>query len=649
MKYQSHFEWLGLQKVLGLIIIFMCGLSSACAQQRARTQSATPTTDPQIIDSKSWSKEVPDLVEFPSAEVEFIVGPQLKAGSGYNPAPWFDQNALSKGLEHGANFPASPPQHALTGTVTATKDSKTIVGVGTHFLKDFAGKPYTYHIFIEDAANIPRDYIVSSVEDDTHLSISLVWQQPSTSDRRISKATGDEFDEYVNLNYYDQGLCQYVNYYRTGDQRFLTIARKINDSWWKGSFIAEGHAEASNSLAPRNISLNGLILRAMDGRPEMWPWITSYVREQFDTWVGLRVSYPGFYYGLRDPGYMLLYAANLGRVHPDPAVRSEFRKKSLDAALKLYARLQSPDGGFYFDLDSITKTTQPFQVGLLAEGLIAIHRLTGDDTVKRVILKSAEHQYNRCFNAKGWRGMYYFVGGTTKDKNESCEAGCGAAANSYPPSDPGQILEVRQLNGTTIHQFGYAFLISGDSKYRQWGDDIFDATFSGRDGHRGLAAARAKEYDESYRSSGKYLAWRLAGGTASLPKTVSAPKTVVEVSNQLRPQPTPEQADDPSGIDAALNEAVRLAKAAPSESEVNALLAQIQKTSQELKAKFSNTPSLGEVESELQAAESHVQTALAIVQKSGPPEDSKVRLTWAAARLKRALERYRAISRRPQI
>lgn len=647
MKYQSHSKCLALQNVLGLILIFVCGVSSACAQQRART--ANPPTDSKSIDAKSWAKDIPDLVQFPSAEVEFIAGPQLKVGSGFNPVPWFDQTAISKGLEHGTNFPSSPPQHALTGTVTATKDSKTIVGVGTRFQRDFAGKPYTYHIFIEDSGNVLRDYIVSSVEDDTHLSISLAWAQPTTAERRFAKATGDEFDEYVNLNYYDQGLCQYVNYYRTGDQRFLTIARKITDSWWKGSFIAEGHAEVSASLAPRNISLNGLILRAMDGRPEMWPWITSYVREQFETWVGLRVSYPGFYYGLRDPGYMLLYAANLGRVHPDPGVRSEFRKKALDAAVKLYARLQSSDGGFYFDLDNITKTTQPFQVGLLAEGLIAIHRLTGDETVKRVILKSAEHQYSRCYNAKGWRGMYYFVGGKTRDKNESCEAGCGAAANSYPPADPGQISEVRQLNGTTIHQFGYAYLISGENKYRQWGDDILDATFSGRDGHRGLAAARAKEYDESYRSGGKYLAWRLAGGTASLPNTVSAARPIVEVSSQLRPQPTPEPSDDPSGIASALNEAVRLAKTTPSESEVDGLLTQIQKTSQELKASLPTTSSSEEVQRELEAAESHLQTALAIIRKTGPPEDSKVRLTWAAARLKRALERYKAISRRPQL
>jgi hypothetical protein len=77
-----------------------------------------------------------DLMQFPSAGVEFIVGPQLRAGVE-EMAVWFDANALSQGVVHGAAFP--PDQ------------------------------------------------------------------------------TGVDPDEYLNLNYYDQALVQYVNHYRTGD------------------------------------------------------------------------------------------------------------------------------------------------------------------------------------------------------------------------------------------------------------------------------------------------------------------------------------------------------------------------------------------------------------------------------------------------
>jgi hypothetical protein len=611
--------------------VLLCICASACAQRQV--VKGAKGDNPALANN-------PDIVKFPSAEVEFIAGPQLKAGSSLNPAPWIDQTALSKGIEHGNRFPAGPPVHALVGSVSITKGSKSVLGTNTRFRSDFAGAPNTYHIFIQDADNIQRDYIVAGAEDDTHLTITLPWEQVSISDKNFSKASGDETDQYVNLNYYDQALCQYINYYRTGDERFLTLARKVADSWWKAPFMAEGHTEVTSSLAPRNISLNGLMLRALDGRPEMWPWITKYVREQFDTWVGLRVSYPGFYYGVRDPGYMILFAANLARVHPDQKVRAEFRQKALNAVVNYYARLQASDGGFYFELDNINNTTQPFQVGLLAEGLIAVHRLTGDETVKKAILKSAEHQYLRCFNPRGWRGMYYFVGGKTKDKGESCENGCGAAANSFPPADTGSISEVRQLNGTAIHQFGYAYLISKDPKYRKWGDDIFDATFSGRDGYRGLAAARAKEYNESFRSAGKYLAWRLA---YDLPATTPEPGSrEVQPSSPAASKTSTSPLERPQEvIAAALTEAVRLTTTAPSESDVQSLLNQISGARDDVIDKLGSS---SVVRVELDAAIDHLRVALQILKSGGSVDDPRLRIGWAAARLKRAGDRFKSDS-----
>ena len=628
-----------LHRFISCLAILLVTWSSACAQRQRVSSPKTEGTSPATSDSETTLRNVPDLVQFPSAEVEFIAGPQLKAGSALNPAPWFDQTALSRGLELGNSFPASAPQHAVAGTVNLTKGSKTVVGTNTRFLSDFAGAPFTYHIFIQDGDNVLRDYIVASLEDDSHLTISLPWEQSTVTARTFAKATGEEFDQYVNLNYYDQGFCQYINYYRTGDSRFLAHARKITDSWWKAPFIAEGHAEVTASMAPRNISLNGLILRALDGRPEMWPWITKYVREQFDTWVGLRVTYPGFYYGVRDPGYMLLFAANLARVHPDAKVREEFRQKALNAAINYYGRLQAQDGGFYFDLDTIDKTTQPFQVGLLAEGLIAIHRLTNNEVVKRAILKSAEHQYLRSYNSKGWRGMYYLVGGKTKDKGESCEKGCGAAANSFPPSDAGLVSEVRQLNGTAIHQFGYAYLISKDPRYRQWGDDVFDSTFSGRDGYRGLAATRAKEYDESFRSSGKYLAWRLAYDAPPTTPTTPAPMSREIKSSAPAPgAPTAPLEHPQEIIAAALTEAMRLTTAAPSESDVQSLLNQVLGARDEVIGKFGSSSVVGV---ELDAAIDHLKVALQMLKSSSSADDPRVRIGWAAARLKRAGDRFK--------
>ena len=642
--YRSVDQVLTAARLVQALLICTClclaPLSAACAKSSSPVTGANePAAQPFLATSSINNPQVEasDLVRFPSPQVEFIVGPQLKAGSALNPVPWFDQTARDKGLEHGAAFPSEYPTHPLSGTVSVAKDSNIVVGTNTRFLRDFSGvAPYTYKVTIADSRGINREYVVAAISDDTHLTISIGWQQASSSGLRISKTSAEESDSYINLNYYDQALCQYINYYRTGDTRFLTYARKIADSWWGSPGIASGQAEIESSYAPRNVSLNGLILRALDGRPEMWPWITKYVREQFNTWVGLRVKYDGFYYGLRDPGYMLLFAANLAGVHSDATVRAEFKQKVLDAAVNLYSRLQSADGGFYFNLDSIDRTTQPFQVGILAEGLVAVHRLTNDERVKRTILKSAEHQFKRSYNARGWRGMYYFVGGTTKDTKESCEGGCGAAANRYPPSDKGQIAEVRQLNPTTIHHFGYAYLISGEVQYKTWGDEILDSTFGGQDGFRGLAAARAKEYDESYRSSGKYLAWRLAHGSGA---AISARPAVVEKAPSPTKTTTPLEGSPRQLISEALQGALRLsdATASPSESQVQLLVDQIEAAQNSVSREPNIFLSPTSLLSELRAAAQHARAALLILTSpKGSGDDPKMRVGWAAARLKRA-------------
>lgn len=492
------------------------------------------------LQSLAISSAQSNLVTFPSPEIEFIIGPQVKSGDVSNPAPWFDTNAITRGLQLGEAFPASPTGTQLTGSVSVTQGSRVVEGAGTQFIADFPGAANNYYVMITDASGIIRTHYLTSVQDATHLTLSVAWGFPSAASRVISKNTGDAVDAYVNLNYYDQALTFYGLYYRAGDVRFRDYARKVADSWWKSMAIDEGRRDPESSYAPRNVSLNGLILRAMDGRPEFWGWITRYVRTNFDIWVGSRVTYPGLYYGVRDPGYSLLYAANLAGTHPDSAVRAEFREKSLNAAKVYYARLQRTDGTWRWGDDAwLGDAMQGFHVGLLLEGLIAVHRLTGDPVVAQAIVKGVEGVY-LTYNATKWRGLYYQLGGGWAD-GTNCATGCGAAALAFPPADISLIGEARQLNATVIHAFGYAYLLTRDEKFRTWGDDIFDATYSGRDGFRGLAHFRAKEYNESYRSGGRYLAWRL-GSTGPMPSptpTVPQPSPSPTVTPGSSPSPTP--------------------------------------------------------------------------------------------------------------
>lgn len=451
----------------------------------------------------------PQSVTFPSASVEFILGPQVPSGTAtITGASWFDSNAIDKGLQFGAVFPASPPYRPLTGTVSLTQGSNLVTGTGTQFLTDFPAPVNRFNFFVTAIDGSLKTYFLTSVNSNTSLTLSQPWQSATQSNRPFATATGDEMNLFLDMNYYDQAQVQYINHYRTGDVRYRDYARKIADSWWLAPFVDQGRASFNNQIAPRSVSLNGLILRALDGRPEMWSWTTDFARQAFDLWVGQRVNNSELYFGVREGGYCLLFITNLAVVHPDAATRAEFTTKALNAAVNYYARLQFPDGTWrWVDPDFWTgMAMQPFHVGILLEGLIAVHRLTGNGVVRSAIIKAVEALYQIGFNPNQWDAMYYQIFGAFLD-GTSCATGCGLAAGTYP-GPFGTVGEARQLNATCIHSFGYAYAITGDTKFRNWGDEIFGATFGDVQGFRIQAGLNEKNYDEAYRTGGHYLAWR---------------------------------------------------------------------------------------------------------------------------------------------
>src|SRR6266567_4604341 len=119
-----------------------------------------------------------------------------------------------------------------------------------------------------------------------------------------------------------------------------------------------------------------------------------------------------------------------------------------------------------------------------------------------------------------WRAVFYYWGGGTV-----------AQTNKYDPPAPrttacgpancgdDSVTVARQMNSTLHHAFGYAYAITGDPQYRILGDDMFGASFGdGTDTIKNLAAdAGAKEYDQTYRASGRYLVWRLGGTPTPTP------------------------------------------------------------------------------------------------------------------------------------
>lgn len=487
----------------------------------------------------------PDLVQFPNPNVEFIIGPQLRMGSARNPCPYFDQIQLNKGVMHGNNFPKVPPMN-LTGVVIVETGLMKVRGVGTRFLSEVdpsGPAPFFNGRFnIREAGGAYQYVQVRSVESDNELTLTEPYRFGTQGNVKAGTfytqvGAGHNGDIYSNANYYDLVACLYALAYRTGDPEHLALARKTADSW----FIAS--VKTPSGFSPRSASLTGLMLRALDGRPEMWDWIVPYARTMFDPWLKRfatqvpPITY--FHNGIRDSSYMMLFAVQIAKCLPDSypnaaAIKAEFMADAETAALDYYVRLQKPDGSFRWDDDyyqivvdgipvipHLRNIMQPFMVGLLLHALIDVSRATANpqtrQTINASVLKAVDHLYTggpwMSHNAGipgsslRWRGWDYFYHGGTLAEPEKYARGSYFGVNATSPYD---LENVRQSTSTILHALGFAFAETGDQKYAQWGDDLYDSVFGFSEDGVGnyVAGFDSKGYNQNFRDGGRYLAWR---------------------------------------------------------------------------------------------------------------------------------------------
>jgi hypothetical protein len=379
--------------------------------------------------------------------------------------------------------------------------------------------------------------------------------------------------------YYDLGQVLYTLAERSQDTAHLRLAREVTGAWWaKMQALATGNG-GRDDVAPRSAALGSLIIYALDGHGDdvwpvtgdsikdrlagvrLWDWLAMYTRGKWATWIG-RYTGPtttALRYGVRDGGYALLFTAQLALTHPDSAVRAEMKDLALRGARDYYARLQFPDGGWYWsDSDAgvriqkpdgtYWKHSQPFMVGLLLDGMIEAHRATGDSTIARSILRATEWlaevyrtdlvmAYDTASKLPtdvpwlyqgqqvGWRGHWYFVfePGTVLP-HEPLTA-------SDPVMDRGRVVQgstklggttgwdtnairsVRQMVPEVVHAFGYAYQLTRDPKYRAWGDEQFASAFGKglgplADFSYALCDYLGKQVNQCFRTSSRYLAWR---------------------------------------------------------------------------------------------------------------------------------------------
>jgi hypothetical protein len=381
---------------------------------------------------------------------------------------------------------------------------------------------------------------------------------------------------YTLANYYDLALGEYIAHRRTGDPIFLTYARKVADSWWKRpDWIGAGTMRPwpDTAVTPKFAGVGGLILRALDGRLEMWDWINSYTRFVFDHWAKKRIGASQLYYGVREGAFALHYATWLAKVLPDSfplqvggiatngaQLRAAYLTEIQAVATGYFAPLQHPDGSWRWDSGGDEPPTddggelrgimQPFQIGLLLAALIDVHILTGNEVVKTMILKACRHLYSNGPYAKDLRmvnfninarGFHYFYHGGTTVNPTRYERG----SMNVNTTERWHIESDRQAISTILPAYGYAYTITGDPLFKTAGDELFDSAYGGSDGFRAMMADTPKNFNQHTRRGASYKAWR--DGVVQPPQPLPEPTpTPVSIPTPTPPLPT----ESPNGTQA---------------------------------------------------------------------------------------------------
>lgn len=354
-------------------------------------------------------------------------------------------------------------------------------------------------------------------------------------------------------NYYDLGLAIYQLHARSGSAEHVRMAREVAMKSWLE--MPDHSAWTANpnpfGISPRMLPFGSLVMLALEGGNELpevtfynendasysktyalWDYLADYSRHHYRSWLGARLENDGLWAGVRDGGMLMHGIAMLAKAHPDAAVRTELTGMVAAASKDYYARLQKTDGSWLWnpgneeDGNEHFNATQPFMLGLLLEGMIAAHQLTGDAAVGNAIVKGAEAIYRDMYDrntvpfsllpGKQVRGVFYIAYGDQCKPVIGVQQGCGndfdQAGDSWQAGN--KVKTIRQRNSLVVHAFGYAYKLTNDARFREWGDDIFGATYGGTsgpnsDGYVGLANSnKGKEYNQSFRSAGRYLGWR---------------------------------------------------------------------------------------------------------------------------------------------
>jgi hypothetical protein len=303
------------------------------------------------------------LIQVPNTAVSRVLGPLSISGS--SPWPWYDVTERADAdalMPYQTAYPAAGTR--LTGTVTVALTNgniyvpPTVSGNATRFTTELKiGDGIAFVWRAPDGLDGQWRATVTGIADDTHLSVDNAGNPrpfpfSNVTAYRIARSDytfwGDNQGVATNWNYYDDVLALYRLYYRTGIDDYLNAARTLADGWYHYA-LDHGYG----ILYPRNAALQGLILRALDGRPEYWKGILYYMdyplgwSEQFRQTTPLPANSR---IEPRETGYVLRWGAFIAEVSPAAAVRAKWCSAIANAVTNVWPFVQDDIGNFEEDV-----------------------------------------------------------------------------------------------------------------------------------------------------------------------------------------------------------------------------------------------------------------------------------------------------------
>jgi hypothetical protein len=270
-------------------------------------------------------------------------------GSGINWTPgWYQIQSVASGA---AVLDRSPSPAGNTYTAIFSLNS-----LGTKILVWYADGSQEGHGL--------RGLAVVSCQGDSQLTASAPWQGDVADchnggcsysyDDGGFDATGGAIWTYPGgegSNYYDNVAGLYALYYRSGLDDYLTAARALADRFWKyrlGSGTLCNSSPGLNACggnnAPREQSLLGMVLRAEDGRPDMWPGLESMFTFYMTYLNGYDIAWG--LWDIREEAYHMAMISYCAIFDPNQTYRSNCKSALSTTMNRLWNVTQSPDGSW---------------------------------------------------------------------------------------------------------------------------------------------------------------------------------------------------------------------------------------------------------------------------------------------------------------